>query len=169
MKKTDSCLIRASSISHLSAFFGIAARFSACCACRPQTRIRCKPNFLAIPAPEMTALAVNNAQRYSRISKSDRIELARFRSSFGVFLELDISQALFNQLAEAINIYKTTNIARQKSLHSFLQKARFLPVPYGVTRLGPRNRNMTSLMGMPSSSMVRRSTPRPKPPWGGQP
>ena len=34
------------------------------------------------PAPEMTALAVNNAQRYSRISKSDRIELARFRSSF---------------------------------------------------------------------------------------
>ena len=40
---------------------------------------------------------------------------------------------------------------------------------YGVMRLGPRNRNMTSLMLRPSSSMVRRSTPKPKPPWGGQP
>ena len=53
-------------------------------------------------APEMTALAVNNAQRYSRISKSDRIELARFRSSFvlrrvsGAFDK----SSLFNQLAE---------------------------------------------------------------------
>ena len=41
--------------------------------------------------------------------------------------------------------------------------------PYGVMRLGPRKMNMASLMGMPSSSMVSRSTPRPKPPWGGQP
>ena len=40
---------------------------------------------------------------------------------------------------------------------------------YGVRRLGPRNRNMHSLMLRPTSSMVRRSTPRPKPPCGGQP
>ena len=45
-------------------------------------------------APEMTALAVNNAQRYSRISKSDRIELARFQSSFVL---RRISGALDNQ------------------------------------------------------------------------
>ena len=53
--------------------------------------------------PEMTALAVNNAQRYSRISKSDRIELARFRSSFvlrRISGSLDKS-SLFNRLAEA--------------------------------------------------------------------
>ena len=53
-------------------------------------------------APEMTALAVNNAQRYSRISKSDRIELARFRSSFvlrRISGALDKS-SLFNRLAE---------------------------------------------------------------------
>ena len=40
---------------------------------------------------------------------------------------------------------------------------------YGVSRLGPRNRNMHSLMLRPTSSMVSRSMPRPKPPWGGQP
>ena len=40
---------------------------------------------------------------------------------------------------------------------------------YGVRRLGPRNRNMHSLMLRPTSSMVSRSMPRPKPPWGGQP
>ena len=57
--------------------FGIAARFSACYACRPQTRIRCLPNFDATPAPEMTALAVNNAQRYSRISKSPSLSLLK--------------------------------------------------------------------------------------------
>ena len=53
--------------------------------------------------PEMTALAVNNAQRYSRISKSDRIELARFRSSFvlrRISGSLDKS-SLVNRLAEA--------------------------------------------------------------------
>ena len=48
----------------------------------------------------------------------------------GVFLEHATSQALFTQLAEAINIDKSSNIARQKSLHSFLQKARTLvPLP----------------------------------------
>ena len=40
---------------------------------------------------------------------------------------------------------------------------------YGFSRFGPRKMNMASLMVMPSSSMVRRSTPRPKPPCGGQP
>ena len=40
---------------------------------------------------------------------------------------------------------------------------------YGVSRLGPRNRNIHSLMLRPTSSMVSRSMPRPKPPWGGQP
>ena len=33
----------------------------------------------------------------------------------------------------------------------------------------PLKMNMASLMFRPSSSMVRRSTPRPKPPCGGQP
>ena len=41
--------------------------------------------------------------------------------------------------------------------------------PYGVSLVGPLNINIASLIGRPRSSMVRRSTPMPKPPWGGQP
>ncbi len=40
---------------------------------------------------------------------------------------------------------------------------------YGLSLSGLRNRNIASLMLSPSSSMVKRSTPRPKPPCGGQP
>ena len=42
-------------------------------------------------------------------------------------------------------------------------------LPYGFRRVGPRKMNIASLIVMPSSSMVRRSMPRPKPPCGGQP
>jgi len=61
-------------------------------------------------------------QQHSRISKSDRIELARFRSSF-VLRRISgarFKSSPFNELAEATIIDKSSNIARQKSLHSFL-------------------------------------------------
>ena len=40
---------------------------------------------------------------------------------------------------------------------------------YGVRRVGPRKINIASLIVRPSSSIVRRSMPKPKPPCGGQP
>ena len=40
----------------------------------------------------------------------------------------------------------------------------FFRLFYGVKRFGPLNRNMASLMLTSRSSMVMRSTPRPKPP-----
>ena len=40
---------------------------------------------------------------------------------------------------------------------------------YGFSLSGLRKRNIASFIVSPSSSIVRRSTPRPKPPWGGQP
>ena len=40
---------------------------------------------------------------------------------------------------------------------------------YGVRRFGPRKINIASLIVRPSSSIVRRSMPKPKPPCGGQP
>ena len=81
-EKADSCLIRVNSISHLSDFFGIAARFSACCACRPQTRVCRLPNILAAPAPEMR-LACQPQWCFSTIANNQkiRIELARIRIS----------------------------------------------------------------------------------------
>lgn len=41
--------------------------------------------------------------------------------------------------------------------------------PYGVSLTGLRKRNIASLIVSPSKSMVSRSIPKPKPPWGGHP
>jgi len=62
-------------------------------------------------------------QQHSRINKSDRIELVLVSGHLlccGVFLEHATTPALSSQQAEAISIDKSSNIARQKSLHSFL-------------------------------------------------
>ena len=96
----------------------------------------------AVSAPKMR-LAYQPQWCFSPIANNQkiRIELARIRISLVLayfWSTLQPKPYPINwQLAEATNIGKSTNIARQKSLLSFLQKARSpVPLPRPISVFG---------------------------------